>query len=287
MSAQVSRPPLATVNSWSYTVSALWLPMSLVAGYLCVLRLWFNQMQAHNLGGGDPFKTTSTYPALFGSALYLAFVYLGKRFMSARKAFEVKEYMFTYNLYQVLLNLWTVIGFIKEVSGFGDAEGMTFWGNTFDPTPAGFKLGFLVWIHYNNKFVELLDTAWMVMRKKDRQISFLHMYHHVLMMWAWLIVCKVECGGDAWFGACVNSFVHVIMYSYYLFTQMGIRCPWKKYLTLVQMAQFVVCMAHAGYVAYRGNAPLELPLVQAFVMLNMLVLFGNFYRSAYTKQAQA
>jgi elongation of very long chain fatty acids protein 4 len=113
------------------------------------------------------------------------------------------------------------------------------------------------------------------------QVSFLHTYHHVLMMWAWLYVCKVECGGDAWFGAAINSLVHVVMYAYYFLSQLGVPCPWKRYLTMMQMCQFCMCMAQSAYVMWRGNAPLGLVLVQAFVMINMLVLFGQFYRKSY------
>lgn len=38
-----------------------------------------------------------------------------------------------------------------------------------------------VWLYYIAKLTELLDTVFFVLRKKDRQISFLHMYHHTLM----------------------------------------------------------------------------------------------------------
>lgn len=115
------------------------------------------------------------------------------------------------------------------------------------------------------------------------QISFLHTYHHVMMMWAWLYVCKVECGGEAWFGAALNSLVHVFMYSYYLLAQLGVPCPWKKHLTRLQLGQFCVCMAHAAFVYARGTTPRGLPIVQAFVMLNMLVLFSRFYSKSYAR----
>ena len=104
------------------------------------------------------------------------------------------------------------------------------------------------------------------------------------MMWAWLYVCKLECGGDAWFGAAVNSFVHILMYAYYGLAQCGVACPWKRYLTLVQMSQFCVCMAQSGYVLVARNAPAGLALAQAFVMLNMLVLFWKFYSSSYRER---
>lgn len=60
----------------------------------------------------------------------------------------------------------------------------------------------------------------MVLRKKNKQISFLHVYHHFLLVWAWFFVCKFACGGDAYFGAIMNSFIHVVMYGYYFLSLM-------------------------------------------------------------------
>lgn len=70
----------------------------------------------------------------------------------------------------MLLNCWCVWVLCQEVAGYGMAKGMTFWGNRYDPSMAGFRVGFAIWVHYNNKYVELLDTAWMLLRKKDRQV---------------------------------------------------------------------------------------------------------------------
>lgn len=117
-----------------------------------------------------------------------------------------------YNLYQAVLNAWCVVMFIYEVWTLG----MPVWGSTVDTSPKGYRLGFLIWVHYNNKYIELLDTTFMVLRKKNNQISFLHVYHHCLLIWAWFAVCKFAAGGDAYFGALANSFIHVVMYSYYL-----------------------------------------------------------------------
>jgi elongation of very long chain fatty acids protein 4 len=47
------------------------------------------------------------------------------------------------------------------------------------------------------------------------------------------------------------------------------------------MIQFCVCFSHSCFVVWNGNAPIILPLAQAFVMVNMLVLFGNFYMKSY------
>jgi hypothetical protein len=74
---------------------------------------------------------------------------------------------------QVLLNAWCVWDFAREISGHGEARNMVFWGNRYDSSMAGFRVGWIVWMHYNNKFVELLDTLWMLLRKKDQQVRLL------------------------------------------------------------------------------------------------------------------
>lgn len=200
--------------------------------------------------------------------------------MTDRNPFEIKTYMFVYNVYQTLMNLAIVVGFVHQVY----ATGMRVWGSGVDLSPPARGIGLLIYAHYHNKYVEYFDTLFMILRKKNNQISFLHVYHHSLLTWSWWAVVYWAPGGDAWFGACYNSAIHVLMYSYYLFATFGIRCPWKKILTQLQMVQFCFCFAHAIYVGIicgPDTYPRALTAVQAFVMLNMLVLFGNFYMKSY------
>ena len=118
-------------------------------------------------------------------------------------------------------------------------------------------------------------------------MSFLHVYHHCLLIWAWWLVCftiKNNDCVDAYFGACMNAGIHVIMYSYYLMAALKIACPWNKYITQAQMLQFVICFAHAVFVLRDGHCPRVLPYSQMFVMANMLYLFGQFYVKSYKKK---
>jgi len=260
--------------------------------YLTVIYLFLLRYMANNLYKAtdiepytDPFKQVWwTGPMIF-SILYLVMIYFGKKFMENREEFQVKPYIFTYNLYQCILNIWCVAAMIHEVYSNPWFKGM--WGNSAQPGREGFNISFLIWIHYNNKYVELLDTVWMILRKKNKQISFLHCYHHILLIWAWFFVCKVEAGGDSYFGATVNSSIHVIMYGYYTLALLNIPCPWKKWITTCQMLQFCICLSQSIYVLYKGNMHWSLPAAQAFVMLNMLVLFGKFYKESYVKKPKA
>lgn len=53
------------------------------------------------------------------------------------------------------------------------------------------------------------------------------------------------------------------------------------------MMQFMLVLTHSVYVVIKGNMPIELPLVQAFVMINMLVLFGQFMKKTYVKKSDS
>jgi elongation of very long chain fatty acids protein 4 len=93
---------------------------------------------------------------------------------------------------------------------------------------------------------------------------------------------------DAYFGVACNGAIHVLMYSYYALASAGVRCPWKRHLTMAQMAQFCACAAQAVYLlAHPACCPRALPLTQLWVMTNMLVLFGRFYVKQYSGKADA
>jgi elongation of very long chain fatty acids protein 4 len=220
------------------------------------------------------------------TVLYLSMCYFGPKIMARREAFEPKGFMLVYNAYQTVFNIITVALFIAELNRLG----VKAWGGRLSWTdPNSFYICLAIWLHYNNKYLELLDTVFMVLRKKNKQLSFLHIYHHCLLIWAWWMVCFMiknnDCV-DAYFGACMNAGIHVIMYSYYLMAALKIRCPWKQYITMAQMLQFAIVFAHSCFVIFDGHCPKILPWSQMFVMTNMLVLFGQFYVKTYTKKKE-
>lgn len=209
---------------------------------------------------------------------YLGFIYFGNNYMKPRQSFSLEKSMILYNLAQIICNGYIVIQMLYELY----RRNLPFWGNSYlKDDPEEYMLSLCIYLHYLTKYLELLDTVFMVLRKKIQQISFLHVYHHALMFWAWYVVCKTECGGDAYFGACVNSFIHVIMYSYYLSALFKWPFPFKKYITRMQMAQFVIVSIHSLYVLYHGHMSTFLASFQLSVMISMLILFSQFYTSKY------
>lgn len=83
-----------------------------------------------------------------------------------------------------------------------------------------------------------------VLRKKQNQVSFLHVYHHtgmVLLTWHGV---KYLPGGHSVFMGALNSFVHVVMYCYYLITALNPKYKnnlwWKKYITQLQIVRNIL-----------------------------------------------
>jgi len=212
-----------------------------------------------------------------GTVGYLLFIFIAKQIMQKRQPFNLKGAMLVYNFYQTFFNSYCIYLFVTSHR----AQGLKVWGNIPDMGAKSWGISQVIWLHYNNKYVELLDTFFMVMRKKFDQLSFLHIYHHTLLIWSWFVVMKLEPVGDCYFGSSVNTFVHVIMYSYYGLAALGVNCFWKKYITQVQMLQFCICASHSLYTAYIQNTNFYLPYLQLWVMVNMFVLFANFYSKRY------
>ncbi|KAK4827850.1 hypothetical protein QYF61_022000 [Mycteria americana] len=103
---------------------------------------------------------------------------------------------------------------------------------------ADIRVAKVLWWYYFSKVIEFMDTIFFVLRKKSSQITFLHVYHHATMfnIW-WCVLNWIPCG-QSFFGPTLNSFIHVLMYSYYglsVIPSMRKYLWWKKYLTQAQL----------------------------------------------------
>ena len=111
--------------------------------------------------------------------------------------------------------------------------------------------------------------------------------------WAWWIALSVFPGGDAYFGALLNSFIHILMYSYYTLSLLKVPCPWKRFLTQAQLLQFLSVIVYTIFVVkglYTQNAATTLylcPAVQVFEMASLFFLFMKFYSKSYKNKKAA
>ena len=143
---------------------------------------------------------------------------------------------------------------------------------------------FWILVHYLSKFLDFFDTIFIALRKKDRQMSFLHLYHHATIGPIWGLLLYLGYGsGTATFGACINSFTHVLMYTHYLVSALGVRHPFKPLITSWQIVQFYSCIAHAlvTITPLETVYPKYLAWLQLAYHITMIVLFTRFFNKTY------
>lgn len=161
----------------------------------------------------------------------------------------------------------------------------------YSDNPYEVRIAKALWWYYISKLIEFNDTLFFVLRKKNNQLTFLHVYHHSTMFGLWWIGVKWVPGGSALPGAMANSFVHVLMYAYYGLSALGPAVQrflwWKKYLTVIQLAQFISAMS-MGINAIVTGCQFTRWMQYALVAysFSFIVLFGDFYRRTYSKEEE-
>ncbi|KAK9500607.1 hypothetical protein O3M35_001845 [Rhynocoris fuscipes] len=228
-------------------------------------------------------------PVLLLTGFYLYFVLsLGPKLMEHRKPFDLKYVMIVYNFCQVVFSAWLCS---KLFSSFSVLTYI--YTHACSPMPRHnnpmiILLNTASWWYFMSKVVELLDTLFFVLRKKQNQVTVLHVYHHAIMVistWGYLKYARGEQGIIPGF---LNSVVHVIMYSYYLLAALGPRVQkylwWKKYLTKLQLGQFVLILLYLStMIILDCQVPRGLTLYMSFNTFIFLILFINFYKKSYSK----
>ncbi|XP_023937822.2 elongation of very long chain fatty acids protein 7 [Bicyclus anynana] len=236
------------------------------------------------------FMMSSPTPIVTVVVLYLLFIRIGPRVMKNRPPLRITKLISYYNASQVVLAVM-ICSKVFKLNLFRDGilyAGCRYPSNTQNP-----MLLDLGWWYFFAKFTELLDTVFFVLRKKDKQLTFLHVYHHVIMaLYSWSYL-KFAAGGEGAILALLNSIVHVVMYTYYLLSGLGPRFQkylwWKKYVTKMQLIQFALMLS---YCAWTHNSPRcqYAAGFTYFISINVtifLLLFLNFYSKNYKIRKEA
>ncbi|XP_029168087.1 elongation of very long chain fatty acids protein AAEL008004 [Nylanderia fulva] len=232
-------------------------------------------------------------PVLCIVGVYLIYVLkVGPKMMEKKPAFQLNTVMILYNAFQVLFSIW-----LASLTQQVDIKDLfTFHGCNLHLPDAEIKhkqavISRLAWWYFFAKMIELLDTIFFILRKKQNQVTFLHVYHHSSMaIWSWCYL-KFLPGEQGIVVGFLNSVVHIIMYSYYFVAALGSKYRkylwWKKYMTKIQLLQFVLMLF---YLLLTLVMDCRLPkALSYFFVTNVTIfiyLFSDFYRKAYkTKTA--
>ncbi|CAK0793057.1 unnamed protein product [Prorocentrum cordatum] len=211
---------------------------------------------------------------------YLFGVGAGIRVMEKRPPVQrrIFEFMFIYNVTLVMLNASLSFTLWKEAWDLGFPYP---WGNGLDFSERGHRLGMLLWFEYHGRQLELLDTLFVILRKKFYRMSLLHIALRLSHMWGWFFCCRHACGGDSYFPAAVNCTCQALVYSYYslsLLDSPGIPPVLLKRarVTEVQISRLMLCSAHALYVLIQGNLPRAIAAASLCIMGCSLLLYIDF-----------
>ncbi|GMI35810.1 hypothetical protein TrCOL_g10780 [Triparma columacea] len=228
---------------------------------------------------------------------YVSFVVFGSIIWKLPFVPKIDPYplKFFYNMSQMMLCAYMTVeaGLVAYRNNYTIVP-----GNDFSTTsPAA---GAVLYIFYLSKVWDFWDTIFIIVGKKWKQLSFLHVYHHTTIFLFYWLNGRVNYDGDIYLTIVLNGLIHTIMYTYY-FVSMHTKIPskyakdgksgtsvpiwWKPILTMQQMVQFVCMMSQASYILYYDiqTPPKIITQVYLVYIFTLLVLFAQFFVQSYSK----
>lgn len=212
---------------------------------------------------------------------------LAPRLMQNRKPFDLRKTLVVYNLFQTVFSAWIFYEYLQS----GWLRDYSYRCQPVDYTPKGLRMAETCWWYYISKFTEFFDTFFFILRKKYQHVSTLHVIHHGVMPFSVWMGMKFAPGGHSTFFAMLNSFVHIVMYFYYMLAAMGPQVQkylwWKRYLTAFQMIQFIAIFTHQFQLLWTDcDYPKGFMVWIGLHGIMFLFLFSDFYKQSYIKKKE-
>lgn len=255
--------------------------------------------QAEHVG----FMLRSPLPVTTLTVAYILFVHIiGPFLMRNREPFQLKSLIRFYNLLMVfaagflLVNIYDAIGSLSTMVDCGKM--FTFFDDS------GTKVYRMADLILTVRLCEYLDTVFFTLRKKQNQVTFLHVFHHAFVpMYAFWVLRTAPLRFNV-FIILINSFIHVLMYSYYFLatfqqprdssgkgSNRGIimaivtqLLKFKRYMTQLQILQFVALAVYSFIPIFRENrcgVPWKYVIANLSLAGGFLGLFLHFYMNVY------
>jgi hypothetical protein len=177
----------------------------------------------------------------------------------------------------VVFSTWTFLSLAEVLYN----DGLVFQSGYYFENP---QFDTIIYYFYLSKYYEFLDTFLLYLNGKNP--IFLQKYHHVgtAILFHFCYVYKIDA---VWTATLINSFVHMIMYSYYLGCLLKIEKVRiiRQYITSLQLVQFSTFYADL----YLYRPPFETWFNYYIILLfgvygtGMVGLFGKFYHDSYIR----
>ncbi|KAM9281993.1 very long chain fatty acid elongase 3 [Cariama cristata] len=229
------------------------------------------------------------HKSLFFAVAYVILVFGIQHFMKERRGYKLRVPLTLWSLSLALFSaiganrIWKQMAFILSTKGFKQSV----CSQSFYVHPIS---KFWVYLFVLSKLVELGDTMFIVLRKK--QLIFLHWYHHITTMIITWYGYKDMVAGGGWL-AVLNFSVHAVMYSYYSVRAAGFRV--SRFLalaiTLSQVLQILVYIILNILIIFWMEDKVchttwRIVFLSSMAYLSLLVLFCNFFFKTYLRSTQ-
>ncbi|KAL9921417.1 very long chain fatty acid elongase AAEL008004-like isoform 1-T1 [Glossina fuscipes fuscipes] len=224
-------------------------------------------------------------------SIYLVFVLtVGPSLMKNRPAFQVKTLLVIYNITHIVLCAYVM----KRMRAFCQGDLFNFANCRVHHDMSEKSLDYYEISTYVSmlKNLELFDTVLFVLRKKQNQVTPLHVFHHSSVLVLILLYFRYYRAEGTFFPVYMNCFIHILMYSYY--TMAAVLDPQfmrrfiflKKSLTIIQMIQFVLILIWLGFQYTACNVPSIHMTYFSVTTVAMLYGFYDFYQKSYKVNAK-
>ncbi|KAI5461316.1 fatty acid elongase [Mariannaea sp. PMI_226] len=247
-----------------------------------------------------PFKTPMS--TLKSTSIFIVIYYIiifgGREVMRNREPFKLKSLFLIHNFYLTVISAILLALYIEQLLPTVVRHGIF---HAICHADGGWTqpLVVLYYLTYLTKYLELLDTVFLFLKKKP--LTFLHCYHHG----ATALLCYTQLIGStsvSWVPITLNLFVHVVMYWYYFQSARGIRIWWKEWVTRLQIIQFIIDIGFVYFASYTyftstywpwmpnaGNCAGEefAAFAGMAIISSYLVLFISFYFATYKRDGKS
>jgi len=210
--------------------------------------------------------------------------------MKNREPLQLQGIMVVHNYFLSYLSLVMLIAVLREIFYIWKETGVE--GILCDSQKNHIKTDIYFWyaVFYVSKMYEFIDTAILILRKKP--LIFLHVYHHVItLLLVWY--CLYDNLSIQWLSTAANALVHVFMYYFYACQSLNISVWWKKYLTTLQILQFII--DDSANISWAYYTVLEERTCSGswsgfwfgvLVIASFLILFIQFYKKTYNQKKE-
>lgn len=227
--------------------------------------------------------------SIYASVVYLLCIANGQKLMKNRKAYDVKNIIFWWNIGLSFFSLCGSIKLFPELLSVLKNKGVyhSICSTSFKKDPT---IEFWMWLFTWSKLIEFGDTVFLVLRKQ--KLICLHWSHHVIT----LIYCFFafsDLPAISRWGITINYMIHTIMYCYYALKTIKLYVPQEvaKIITVLQTIQMLIGVATGSgslYYVIKGDkceGSVSVCLATALMSLYYFVLFAHFFINRYQKKS--